>query len=104
MDIAMNDPAVEEDMRVRSRMEHLDYVRFQVELDDTDSSMDNTTPEALGRLKSETEKFLNENRNEIHRVAEELLLPRSPQCGRRPGEWYDRPEGPRRHEGESGAG
>lgn len=98
LDIAFSDPAIEKDSKVMESKEKYKYVRLQVELDEADLKLDDTSLAALGRLKKSTKKYLADNHEEIQSIATRLMLPRRPECEVGPGpDREPRPIGARQH-------
>jgi hypothetical protein len=94
LEIAFSDPAIDDIVR-RALEGHGDYDRLQVDLGAPPVDLDDSSPAAIERLEASTKLFIKQHNDEIDRVARELAMPRSPQCGPRIGADYERPEGPR---------
>ena len=98
LDISFSDPALEKDSKVLENKERFKYVRLQVELDEADMKLDDTSFAALDRLKKATKKYLADNHEEIQIIAARLMLPRRPECAIGPGpDREPRPIGARQH-------
>jgi len=101
LEIALSDPAVEFQTRRMMAMSGATYFRFQPDLGVNPLPLDASTPQAIDRLTKLTDKFLQEPENKaaFERLVAELLLPRSPKCGKPIGQPYERPLGPRKRPG-----
>ena len=94
LDIAFSDPAI--NGIVERKLEgHGDYFRVQVDLGTPPIELDDSSPEAIGRLEARTQDFMTKHHEAIDGIVAQLKLPRAPECGPRIGADYERPDGPR---------
>ncbi|OYW55224.1 MAG: hypothetical protein B7Y80_09545 [Hyphomicrobium sp. 32-62-53] len=94
LEIAFSDPAIDDIMR-RTLEGQGDYFRLQADFGGVDVALDDSSPQANKRLEDAAASYVATREDEMTRLAFELSLPRSPQCGPPLGADYERPEGPR---------
>lgn len=105
LDISFSDPAIEEEVRSIVELRGDEYYRLQVELDERDVTLDDSSSETIDQLRKATQTYIEKNRETLRILAYRLQLPRSPQCGiMRSGSDYERPMGPRKHSDKIDAG
>lgn len=94
LEIAFSDPAIDDEMN-RSLEGKGNYFRLQPDFAGVAIALDDSSPETLRRLEHTTDRYIQKHSDVFTRLAADLALPRSPQCGPLLGADYERPEGPR---------
>ena len=94
LEIAFSDPAI--DAIVGRALEgHGDYFRLQTDLGMPPIELDDSSPEAIERLKARTRDFMTEHADVLDQLIYQMKLPKAPDCGLHIGADYERPDGPR---------
>jgi predicted acylesterase/phospholipase RssA len=97
LEIMFTDSAVEKQMKIATNDPAIKYVRLQADLENADIALDDSDPAAMAILTRVYQKLVELRKDEIDLVVQELSLPKSPQCGPKPGIDYERPQGARTH-------